>query len=150
MNDEHWTRWRIELTAYGEYVELSFEDVELHTDADVARWASELRLALGHYDRRVDVLLDLRGLLVDARCAPCCAERLGQLLGRYAAGIAYFGADERTVAALEAGLGARAVHTGRLRSRAPALQQLMLNRQRRLGSAFPVHIPQVGSDAISI
>jgi len=137
-DDGDWTRWRIELTAYGEYVELSFEDIHLRSDADAARWASELRLALSHYEHRVDVLLDLRGLHVGAKCASCCAHLLGELLEQHAAALAFFGADAWTLAALEPGLGAGALEAEGGRSRTPALERLMSHRQRRLAGRFPV------------
>ncbi len=139
-DDGDWARWRIELSAYGEYVELSFEDVHLRSETDATRWASELRLALSHYTHRVDVLLDLRGLHVTARCGDCCARLLGELLEQHAAGLSYFGADDRTRSILESGLLRRG-DVGSMRSRSRALEHLMTQRRRRLSGRFAVGLP---------
>ncbi|MEX1362545.1 MAG: hypothetical protein AB1Z98_05425 [Nannocystaceae bacterium] len=86
----------MELTAHGEYVELSFERVSLHDEGDVQRWAKELTAALGHYARPVDMLLDLRDVHVTSRVGPACARVIDQILRRHAAAVSYFGADQAT------------------------------------------------------
>ncbi len=133
MRNTDWHKWKMELIAHGEYVEVSFENVDLKTQADVEHWARELTLALRHYEQHVDLLLDLRGLHVGARCGHLFSVRRAEIMRRYAGCCTYFGADEWTRAALEAGDGLderEQVHVEP--GREPALARLMELRRWRL------------------
>lgn len=141
-NDRDWTGWRFELTSRREYIELSFEGIYLHRSTDVALWAAELRLALSHYTHPTDMLLDLRGLHVSARCGDQCSAELGEMLDRHAASLAYYGASATTLDALEPCLRGRTEQSDSIRSRSPALAQLMQNRRRRLGLMPMAHLPR--------
>ncbi|MEM7152764.1 MAG: hypothetical protein AAF799_07970 [Myxococcota bacterium] len=130
---DDWRLWRFELTAHGQYVELSFEYVALRNEIDVERWARELEMALEHYSRPVDMLLDLRGVRVAATCGSRCGVRLKRILRRHAAAVSHFGGDVGTLAALEPTLMARDGGPGG-RGREEALEWLMELRQRRLSA----------------
>lgn len=130
---DDWRLWRFELTAHGKYVELSFEYVSLHNEIDVERWARELEMALEHYSRPVDMLLDLRGVRVAATCGTRCGVRLKRILRRHAAAVSHFGGDVGTLAALEPTLMARDGGPGG-RAREEALEWLMERRNRRLAA----------------
>lgn len=138
-NDREWTGWRFELTSRHDYIELSFEGVYLRQDSDVTLWAAELRLALSHYPPN-DMLLDLRGLHVSARCGERCSRELSDILDRHAASVAYYGASAGTLDALEPCLREHTDQSGSIRSRSPALAQLMQNRRRRLGLLPMAHL----------
>lgn len=131
--DRKWTGWRLEVTSYGEYVELSFADVFLRRHSDIAPWAEELTLALSHLDHPVDMLLGLRGLNIGVHCGEVCTHLLSELFDRHAASLAYYGATPSTLDALGDYLRSRTDQSERIRSRSPALAQLMQNRRRRLG-----------------
>lgn len=106
----------------------------------MTRWAAELRLALAHYTMPMDMLLDLRGLDVSARCGDSCCRELGELFDRHAASVAYYGASPATLDALEPCLRGRTQQSDSIRSRSPALAQLMQNRRRRLGLLPMAHL----------
>ena len=131
--NRNWTQWRLEVSACAEYIELSFKDVVLRSDADAMRWAAELDLALRSFGRCADMLLDLHGVYVDEGCADACCNALCEVFDRHAESIAYYGASKETAAALEPCLRSRSDQGERLRSRSPALAQLMQQRRRRLG-----------------
>lgn len=130
-----WRLWRFELTAYGKYVELSFEDVVLGTVTDVTRWARELATAFEHYRRPVDLLLDLRGVQVGSECRGAFAAALARVVDQHAAAASVYGADEPTTAVLRthdelvAPVGAH--------DRAQALEWLMASREGRSTALTP-------------
>lgn len=127
-----WRSWRFELTAHGKYVELSFDGVRLANRGDVDRWARELEVALDHYRRPVDMLIDLRGVRVMAEVGRCCRERLDEILERHARALAFFGADATTESVLAPCLAAHGGGRG-WPERAMALRWLM--ERRRAGRA---------------
>lgn len=125
-----WHLWRFELTAYGEYVELSFEDVVLRTDADVRRWSRELATAFGHYGRPVDLVLDLRGLHLGGDCGRLFSQRFAYILSQHAAASAVYGSDEAIAAAIEPAVQAWPT-AGQADDRVQALDWIFAQRKLR-------------------
>jgi hypothetical protein len=91
--------WRLTFTYLREHdaVLARFDDVELVTPADAARWAKEVEAKLEGYGRKVYLLIDLGGLVVK----PTAAREFGRLradvLAKYAHASFRFGGDRPTI-----------------------------------------------------
>jgi hypothetical protein len=77
-----WTIRFLHDRAY-DVVEAKFFDVVLETTADVLRWRREVEQHLSSFGRRVDLLIDLDGLVVRPAATQFFGEQRSQVLMRF-------------------------------------------------------------------
>jgi hypothetical protein len=77
-------------------VHASFTDCVLNERKDVERWEREVSRRLDTFGRRVDLLIDLTGLLVKASASAAFGEARSRVLEKYAIRSFRYGADRST------------------------------------------------------
>lgn len=111
-------------------VEARFDGCELRTPADVARWRSDVEKELGRFGKKVDLLIDLDGLVVRPSAAKLFGEYRSDVLSRFTRRSFRYGGD----AATRTSVFTSAVLTGAQANvhptRAAALAALLEDRER--------------------
>lgn len=77
-------------------VEASFDACELRTETDVLAWRAEVERELGRFGRKVDLLINLDGLIVRPTASRAFGEQRSQVLGRFAKRSFRYGGDRLT------------------------------------------------------
>lgn len=87
---------RFEYDASLDAVHASFSDCVLSVPKDVERWEREVKARLATFGRRVDLLIDLSGLVVKSVVGSLFGEARARVLGTYANHSFRYGADRST------------------------------------------------------
>jgi hypothetical protein len=77
-------------------VEAFFEGWELKTAEDVVAWRREVEKELGRFGRKVDLLINLDGLVVRPRVSKFFGEERAEVLARYTTRSFRYGGDPWT------------------------------------------------------
>ncbi len=77
-------------------VTATFKDVVLQTPDDVERWRRDVEERLAKFDRKVDLLVDLSGLVVKFTAGRVFGQIRTEVLARYTRRSYRFGGDEVT------------------------------------------------------
>lgn len=95
-------RWAIRFTYLPDMdaVLAEFDDVELNTPADAARWAREVDVRLGSFGHKVDLLINLDGLRVKPAASAEFGRRRAEVLAKHAKSSYRFGGDRHTVTSI--------------------------------------------------
>jgi hypothetical protein len=114
-------------------VTASFEDCILNNSMDVARWRTEVEGHLSRYPSKVDLLINLDGLVVKYTAGRIFGRERAEVLGRFTKRSFRFGGDEMTkmFVATSGAINGAAVNV--YRSRDEALQALLADRKAEAG-----------------
>jgi len=90
--------WKIhfEHDAVHDVVTAYFQDCVLNNALDVARWRTEVEASLSRYPAKVDLLINLDGLVVKYTAGRVFGRERSEVLGRYTKRSFRFGGDEMT------------------------------------------------------
>lgn len=110
-------------------VTASFEDCILNNSMDVARWRTEVEGHLSRYPSKVDLLINLDGLVVKYTAGRIFGRERAEVLGRFTKRSFRFGGDEMTkmFVATSGAINGAAVNV--YKSRDEALQALLADRK---------------------
>lgn len=114
-------------------VTANFEDCILNTSLDVARWRTEVEGHLSRYPSKVDLLINLDGLVVKYTAGRVFGRERSEVLSRFTKRSFRFGGDEMTkmFVATSGAINGAAVNV--YRSRDEALKALLADRKAEAG-----------------
>ena len=92
------SRWviRFRYVAADDVVLAEFENVNVETAADVARWEREVDERLASFGRKLDLIINLDGLKIHPRTSRDFGRARAQVLGKHAHASYRFGGDGPT------------------------------------------------------
>jgi hypothetical protein len=110
-------------------VTASFQDCVLNNSLDVARWRTEVEGYLSRYPSKVDLLINLDGLVVKYTAGRVFGRERSQVLSRFTKRSFRFGGDEMTKMFVSTSGVINGAAVNVYRSRADALQALLADRK---------------------
>ncbi len=110
-------------------VTASFEDCILNNSLDVARWRTEVEGYLSRYPAKVDLLINLDGLVVKYTAGRVFGRERAEVLSRYTRRSFRFGGDEMTKMFVSTSGVINGAAVNVYRSREDALQALLEDRR---------------------
>lgn len=110
-------------------VTASFEDCILNNSLDVARWRTEVEGYLSRYPAKVDLLINLDGLVVKYTAGRVFGRERAEVLSRYTRRSFRFGGDEMTKMFVSTSGVINGAAVNVYRSREEALQALLEDRR---------------------
>ncbi|WP_309892609.1 hypothetical protein [Archangium sp.] len=126
-------------------VTASFQDCILNNSLDVARWRTEVEGHLSRYPSKVDLLINLDGLVVKYTAGRVFGRERSQVLARFTKRSFRFGGDEMTKMFVATSGAINGAATNVYRSRQDALQALLADRKAEASGGRP---SMVGMKAI--
>jgi hypothetical protein len=126
-------------------VTASFQDCILNNSLDVARWRTEVEGHLSRYPSKVDLLINLDGLVVKYTAGRVFGRERSQVLARFTKRSFRFGGDEMTKMFVATSGAINGAATNVYRSRQEALQALLADRKAEASGQRP---PLAGMKAI--
>ncbi|HLM48533.1 MAG TPA: hypothetical protein VK458_32005 [Myxococcaceae bacterium] len=126
-------------------VTASFQDCILNNSLDVARWRTEVEGHLSRYPSKVDLLINLDGLVVKYTAGRVFGRERSQVLARFTKRSFRFGGDEMTKMFVATSGAINGAATNVYRSRQDALQALLADRKAEASGQRP---PLAGMKAI--
>jgi hypothetical protein len=123
-------------------VTATFEDCILNNSLDVARWRTEVEGHLSKFPSKVDLLINLDGLVVKYTAGRVFGRERSEVLSRYTLRSFRFGGDEMTKMFVSTSGVINGAAVNVYRSRDEALRALLMDR----ASGGPV--PAAGKKAI--
>lgn len=109
-------------------VTANFEDCILNNSLDVARWRTEVEGHLSRYPAKVDLLINLDGLVVKYTAGRVFGRERTQVLARYTKRSFRFGGDEMTKMFVSTSGAINGAAVNVYRSRDEALKALLADR----------------------
>ncbi|HYO72412.1 MAG TPA: hypothetical protein VEU33_40710 [Archangium sp.] len=109
-------------------VTATFEDCILNNSLDVARWRTEVEGHLSKYPSKVDLLIDLNGLVVKYTAGRVFGRERSEVLSRYTLRSFRFGGDEMTKMFVSTSGVINGAAVNVYRSRDEALRALLADR----------------------
>jgi hypothetical protein len=109
-------------------VTANFEDCILNNSLDVARWRTEVEGYLSRYPSKVDLLINLDGLVVKYTAGRVFGRERTQVLARYTRRSFRFGGDEMTKMFVSTSGAINGAAVNVYRSRDEALKALLADR----------------------
>ena len=106
-----------------------FEDCILNNSLDVARWRTEVEGYLSRYPSKVDLLIDLGGLVVKYTAGRIFGRERAEVLGRFTKRSFRFGGDEMTKMFVSTSGVINGAAVNVYRNREEALQALLADRR---------------------
>ena len=90
--------WKMTFTQDTEHdvVTATFTDVVLNTPADVSRWRREVEHLLGRYGKKVDLLVNLDGLVVKPGASRSFGRERSDVLAKYTTRSFRYGGDAQS------------------------------------------------------
>lgn len=130
--------WRMSFDYDEEHdvVTASFEDCILNNSLDVARWRTEVEGHLSKYPSKVDLLINLDGLVVKYTAGRVFGRERSEVLSRYTLRSFRFGGDEMTKMFVSTSGVINGAAVNVYRSRDEALRALLADRAS--GGAAPL------------
>ncbi|WP_375769581.1 hypothetical protein NR798_01485 [Archangium gephyra] len=116
-------------------VTATFEDCILNNSLDVARWRTEVEGHLSKYPSKVDLLINLDGLVVKYTAGRVFGRERTEVLSRYTLRSFRFGGDEMTKMFVSTSGVINGAAVNVYKSRDEALRALLADRAS--GGAFP-------------
>ena len=110
-------------------VHASFTDCVLSTAADVTRWEREVSLRLSTFSRRVDLIIDMSGLLVRPAVSALFGKARSRVLGTYSIHSFRYGADRATSISVLTSAAIHGVDANVCETRADAVAALLASRR---------------------
>ncbi|HEX8821493.1 MAG TPA: hypothetical protein VF794_16330 [Archangium sp.] len=110
-------------------VTASFQDCILNNALDVARWRTEVEGALSRYPSKVDLLINLDGLVVKYTAGRVFGRERAEVLARFTKRSFRFGGDEMTKMFVATSGTINGAATNIYKSREEALQALLADRR---------------------
>ncbi len=110
-------------------VHASFTDCVLATPKDVTRWEREVSADLSYLGRRVDLLIDMTGLIVKPAVSLLFGEARARVLGTYAIHSFRYGADRTTRISVLTSSAIHGVDANVFATRAEAIAALLESRR---------------------
>jgi hypothetical protein len=110
-------------------VTATFEDCILNNSLDVARWRTEVEGFLSRYPSKVDLLINLDGLVVKYTAGRVFGRERSEVLSRYTRRSFRFGGDEMTKMFVSTSGAINGAAVNVYKSRDEALQALLLDRK---------------------
>jgi hypothetical protein len=110
-------------------VTASFQDCILNNSLDVARWRTEVEGFLSRYPSKVDLLINLDGLVVKYTAGRVFGRERSQVLARYTKRSFRFGGDEMTKMFVSTSGVINGAAVNVYRNREEALQALLADRK---------------------
>ena len=117
-------------------VTANFEDCILNNSLDVARWRTEVEGHLSRYPSKVDLLINLDGLVVKYTAGRVFGRERTEVLARYTKRSFRFGGDEMTKMFVSTSGTINGAAVNVYRSREEALKALLADRVSG-GKSFP-------------
>jgi len=114
-------------------VEAKFTDVILETTADVLRWRREVEQHLSAFGRRVDLLIDLDGLVVRPAASQFFGEQRSQVLMRHSLRSFRYNGSQSTLSSISETATLYGAASNVHPNRASALAALLAERRRDRG-----------------
>jgi len=118
-------------------VTASFQDCILNNSLDVARWRTEVEGHLSRYPSKVDLLINLDGLVVKYTAGRVFGRERSQVLARFTKRSFRFGGDEMTKMFVATSGAINGAATNVYRSRDEALQALLADRKAEASGGRP-------------
>jgi hypothetical protein len=118
-------------------VTASFQDCILNNSLDVARWRTEVEGHLSRYPSKVDLLINLDGLVVKYTAGRVFGRERSQVLARFTKRSFRFGGDEMTKMFVSTSGAINGAATNIYRSRDEALQALLTDRKAEASGGRP-------------
>jgi hypothetical protein len=138
--------WKIhfEHDAAHDVVTAYFQDCILNNALDVARWRTEVEAALSRYPSKVDLLINLDGLVVKYTAGRVFGRERSEVLGRYTKRSFRFGGDEMTRMFVSTSGVINGAAVNIYKDREEALQALLADRRgERTRRPSPVAVKAV-------
>lgn len=110
-------------------VTASFQDCVLNNSLDVARWRTEVEGFLSRYPSKVDLLINLDGLVVKYTAGRVFGRERSQVLSRFTKRSFRFGGDEMTKMFVSTSGVINGAAVNVYRNREEALQALLADRK---------------------
>jgi hypothetical protein len=110
-------------------VTASFQDCILNNSLDVARWRTEVEGFLSRYPSKVDLLINLDGLVVKYTAGRIFGRERAEVLARFTKRSFRFGGDEMTKMFVSTSGTINGAAVNVYRSREEALQALLSDRK---------------------
>lgn len=120
---------RFEYDAAIDAVNASFTDCVLATGKDVERWEREVKARLATFGRRVDLLIDMSGLVVKATASVAFGEARTRVLSTFAIHSFRYGADRTTRISVLTSSAIHGVDANVYESREDAVKALLDSRR---------------------
>jgi hypothetical protein len=120
---------RFEHDAVHDVVTAYFQDCILNNALDVARWRTEVEAVLSRYPSKVDLLINLDGLVVKYTAGRVFGRERSEVLGRYTKRSFRFGGDEMTRMFVSTSGVINGAAVNIYKDRAEALQALLADRR---------------------
>ncbi|MCS6857088.1 MAG: hypothetical protein NZM37_05205 [Sandaracinaceae bacterium] len=126
MSDSR-ANWKITFRYHPLYdiVEASFENCILQSIEDVHAWEKEVSTRLGAFGKRVDLLIDLSGLVVKAKAGPAFGQARARVLKRFVNHSTRYHGDPTTKTAVLTSAVLHHIDANIYESREAALQALL-------------------------
>ncbi len=121
---------RFELLEDLDVVEAIFHGCELRTPGDVATWRSDVERELGRFGKKVDLLINLDGLIVRPAAARLFGEYRSYVLSRFTRRSFRYGGDTPTRTSVFTSSVLTGAHANVHPTRALALAALLEDRER--------------------
>ena len=119
-------------------VTATFEDCVLNNALDVARWRTEVEGHLSRFPSKVDLLINLDGLVVKYTAGRVFGRERTEVLSRYTKRSFRFGGDEMTKMFVSTSGVINGAAVNVYRSRDEALKALLVDRAAEAGGKPPV------------
>jgi hypothetical protein len=119
-------------------VTATFEDCTLNNSLDVARWRTEVEGHLSKYPSKVDLLINLDGLVVKYTAGRVFGRERTEVLSRYTKRSFRFGGDEMTKMFVSTSGVINGAAVNVYRSRDEALRALLADRVAEAGGKSPM------------
>jgi hypothetical protein len=111
-------------------VHASFTDCVLSTPKDVERWEREVKARLATFGRKVDLLIDMSGLIVKPAVSTLFGEARARVLRMYANRSFRYGADRSTRISVFTSSVIHQIDANVFATREEAIEALIQSRQR--------------------
>jgi hypothetical protein len=121
---------RFELLRELDVVEATFAHCEIKTPADVAKWRADVEQQLERFGKKVDLLIDLDGLVVRPAAARLFGEYRSDVLRRFTRRSYRYGGDRATRTSVFTSSVLTGAHANVYPTRALALAALLEDRAR--------------------
>jgi hypothetical protein len=119
-------------------VTATFEDCILNNALDVARWRTEVEGHLSKFPSKVDLLIDLNGLVVKYTAGRVFGRERSEVLMRYTRRSFRYGGDEMTRMFVSTSGVINGAAVNVYRSRDEAMKALLSDRAAEAGGKSPV------------
>jgi hypothetical protein len=139
--------WKISFD-YDEQLDVvtaTFEDCVLNNSLDVARWRTEVESHLSKFPAKVDLLIDLTGLVVKYTAGRVFGRERSEVLMRYTRRSFRYGGDEMTKMFVSTSGVINGAAVNVYKSRDEAMRALLADRAAEAGGNKP---PASGKKAI--